>query len=88
MKIFILINEKQMSDKSGKSGKSEKCEVCRKKIGLCSVSCSCGVKTCMNHRYPELHNCKRDFKREGERSLKKNNPEIVADKLKNRLNIW
>jgi hypothetical protein len=64
------------------------CEACKnnnktKKIsGLFSFSCKCEYKIlCQQCRYPENHNCKYDYRKEGVIELEKKNPKILGDKL-------
>jgi hypothetical protein len=71
--------------KSTDKSKKARCCVCKKKIGLIVMTCKCGKKTCINHMYPSLHNCKYDFKTEAKNLLIKKNPTIVSDKIDNRL---
>ena len=37
-------------------------EDCNKKIKISDYSCKCGNVYCKFHKYPEIHNCKYDYK--------------------------
>jgi len=58
---------------------------CNKKLPLIPFTCKCELQFCVNHRYAELHNCSFDYKSDGRKKLKMDNPQIIADKLKNRI---
>ncbi|KAI3383693.1 hypothetical protein SNEBB_006487 [Seison nebaliae] len=58
------------------------CFECGKKtrIGM-YYRCRCNSIFCTRHRNPETHNCQFDYKTEGRKILKKNNPKINSPKL-------
>lgn len=58
---------------------------CKTKIGLLGIECKCGFKFCGIHRYAEAHHCTFDFKKHDRKILEKRNPQVVADKLDNRV---
>lgn len=61
---------------------SSRCAECRKKLGIIMVmKCHCGKVFCAKHRYAEAHNCSFDFKGEGKKSIAKDNPLVVANKV-------
>ena len=61
-----------------------KCAFCKKKA-LILISCRCKKDFCAKHKDPEIHNCKFDYKKQGREKLKKENPKVVNDKMKDRL---
>jgi hypothetical protein len=64
-----------------KKNNSNCCFLCKKKtILLCT--CKCGTNYCIEHRNPESHNCEFDHKNYDREQLAKNNPRIVAEKIK------
>ena len=63
-----------------KNSKS-RCTVCRKKLGLMIFDCRCEQKFCITHSRPEEHECTFDYKSYQREILKKNNPQIVRDKV-------
>lgn len=62
---------------------SKKCCVdgCNKKLGIMEIICKCGAKTCINHKYPDKHNCSYDYKNEQKQYLEKSNPVVVSSKI-------
>lgn len=54
---------------------------CKKKLGLMPFSCKCGLSFCMKHRLPDSHSCTYDFKSEAQDRLRRDNPQIVSDKI-------
>ena len=61
---------------------SNRCTVCKKKTGLIPFTCKCNAefKFCSKHRLD--HNCTFDFHKEQQEKLLKENPKIVAPKIK------
>lgn len=43
--------------------------------------CRCGGLYCGLHRYSDKHDCQYDYKKEGEETIRKNNPLIVGSKV-------
>ena len=62
-----------------------RCWKCKKKAGLLPIECRCGYVFCMKHRYASSHACDFDYRKESREKLKKENPVVVADKIKNRI---
>jgi predicted nucleic acid binding AN1-type Zn finger protein len=61
-------------------------EVCKKKLALSDFACSkCKTRYCGTHRLPELHKCPHDFMKEGKALLTKLNPQVVGDRLCERI---
>uniref|UniRef100_A0A0L8HD01 AN1-type domain-containing protein n=1 Tax=Octopus bimaculoides TaxID=37653 RepID=A0A0L8HD01_OCTBM len=61
---------------------SKRCLTCSKKTGLASsYQCRCGNNFCSAHRYAETHDCTFDYKAEGRKIIRQNNPVIKASKL-------
>lgn len=54
---------------------------CKKKIKLVHIKCKCDKVFCDKHRLPETHKCTYDYKNEGRKILKKNNPVIINKKI-------
>lgn len=59
-----------------------RCAQCNKKLGIIMVmKCHCEKMFCAKHRYAEAHNCSYDFKKEGQKTISKENPLVVATKV-------
>ncbi|XP_031630508.1 uncharacterized protein LOC116345359 [Contarinia nasturtii] len=59
-----------------------RCAQCNKKLGIIMVmKCHCERIFCAKHRYAEAHSCSYDFKKEGQKSIAKENPLVVASKV-------
>jgi hypothetical protein len=59
---------------------------CRKKITVIDTLmslCKCGKMHCMNHRFPECHNCTFDFRKDVDRETAIEKIKCVAPKLTN-----
>lgn len=70
------------SDSDKHPPKSPRCAQCNKKLGIIMVmKCHCEKVFCSKHRYAEAHNCSYDFKREGQKTIAKENPLVVASKV-------
>lgn len=64
------------------SSTNPRCAQCNKKLGIIMVmKCHCEQIFCAKHRYAEAHNCSYDFKKEGQKSIAKENPLVVASKV-------
>lgn len=60
----------------------KRCEFCNKKTGLIGFDCKCGNYYCLEHRYPEKHECKyENHKEDAKELLRKQNQPIVGDKI-------
>ena len=59
----------------------EECWSCKKFVSIQAFLCKCGFSFCKKHRLPENHSCSYDFKEEGIRSLRQQNPKMETDKV-------
>lgn len=59
----------------------KRCTFCNKKLGVMPFKCRCNELFCLEHRYPESHNCKFDYKLLGKDELTKKNPQVIANKI-------
>lgn len=58
-------------------------ETCKKKLKLHEeITCRCGLLFCIKHRYAQEHNCIFDYKKEHKEKLERDNPRVIASKLK------
>jgi len=53
------------------STKTIRCTQCKKKLGLLSHTCKCGVLLCISHLPPQEHACTYDFKKDAKAILQK-----------------
>jgi len=60
----------------------KKCFNCNKKLGLIPFDCKCSNTFCIRCRLPSDHKCNYDFKLEGKEKILKDNPVVIADKIK------
>ncbi|XP_017094546.2 uncharacterized protein [Drosophila bipectinata] len=70
---------------TGNSADTEKkrCDKCGKKLGLTGgFPCRCGGTFCTFHRYSDRHECNFDYRKMGASEIRRDNPVIVADKLR------
>ncbi|CAM6064680.1 unnamed protein product [Sphagnum tenellum] len=58
-----------------------RCGSCRKRVGLTSFKCRCGITFCAFHRYSDKHCCTYDYKAAGQEAIAKANPLVVAEKI-------
>uniref|UniRef100_A0A7N4PJ51 Zinc finger AN1-type containing 5 n=1 Tax=Sarcophilus harrisii TaxID=9305 RepID=A0A7N4PJ51_SARHA len=82
-----LLETSQSSSEEEKSSekpkpKKNRCFACRKKVGLTGFDCRCGNLFCAMHRYSEKHSCPFDYKAEAAEKIRKENPIIVAEKIR------
>lgn len=62
--------------------KKLRCAECNKKLGLIMImKCHCERIFCAQHRYAEAHRCSFNFKTEGQKTIARENPLVVAPKL-------
>ncbi|KAG8257589.1 AN1-type zinc finger protein 6 [Homalodisca vitripennis] len=47
-----------------------------------SFECRCGGLYCAAHRYSERHDCTFDYRTLGAEEIRKNNPVVVAEKIR------
>ena len=66
------------------SGYVERCSKCNKKNHIL-INCPCDKKFCLECRFPDLHACPFDFKARTQEYLKKNNPQVIKEKVQNKL---
>ena len=78
---------KKPSNPYVKHKKSNRCNMieCKSKMGLLGFECKCGYKFCSKHRHTDTHYCTYDHASNDKRRLKEANPQIIADKIANRL---
>lgn len=82
IKSTLPSNSVSTTDISKQPSGLPRCAQCNKKLGIIMVmKCHCEKMFCAKHRYAEAHNCSYDFKREGQKTIAKENPLIVASKL-------
>uniref|UniRef100_A0A6C0KI26 AN1-type domain-containing protein n=1 Tax=viral metagenome TaxID=1070528 RepID=A0A6C0KI26_9ZZZZ len=61
---------------------SLKCNCCRKKVGLVSFDCRCGLKIlCLVCRNPDVHKCSVNYQDIHKDEIRKNNPLVIGDKI-------
>ena len=66
------------------SKSSTACAICDKKLNITEQitnKCLCGFLFCYKHRFSDKHGCTYDYKEEGRKLLKKNNPGSKKPKL-------
>ena len=60
-----------------------KCQFCGKKAGLLTFGCKCDfTDLCVKCRYPDIHECTYDPKPDHKEKIKRENPQLVSEKLK------
>ena len=55
---------------------------CKRRLPLMTFPCRCGKTFCVLHKPPEEHKCQFDYHAAAKRKIKKDNPKIVAEKIK------
>lgn len=68
--------------KSKAGNRKDKCNVCNVRLGLCAIQCRCGGYYCAVHRYDREHNCTYDYRSMGAAEIQKNNPRVIAEKVR------
>ena len=58
-----------------------RCSVCKVKVGVIGFPCRCGGTFCAVHRYANEHACSFDYREHGQEEIRKNNPQIVGEKI-------
>ena len=58
---------------------------CKKKLGVIKFTCKWELSFCTWHRLAESHKCTYDFQKEGKEKLEEKNPQIIKDKIENRI---
>jgi hypothetical protein len=62
------------------------CENCKRKLHLIPFHCGgCEKDFCAAHHLPETHQCTFDYKGQGRKKLKKEMPQVIGDRIQNRL---
>ena len=74
-------------EKVAEKPKSTRCSHtdCKKKLMLTDLTCKCGQRYCIGHRFPEIHSCKFDYKASGLSHLSTMLVKVSADTLKSRI---
>jgi len=74
--------ESQASDApKEKKKKKTRCTKCRVNVGVIGFPCRCGGMFCSTHRYANEHCCSFDYKEHGAEEIRKNNPQVVGEKI-------
>ncbi|EDV46278.1 zinc finger A20 and AN1 domain-containing stress-associated protein 6 [Drosophila erecta] len=61
----------------------KRCDKCGKKLGLTGgFPCRCGGTYCAVHRYSDRHECNFDYREMGASEIRRDNPVVVASKLR------
>ncbi|XP_017041923.1 AN1-type zinc finger protein 6 [Drosophila ficusphila] len=61
----------------------KRCDKCGKKLGLTGgFPCRCGGTFCTVHRYSDRHECNFDYRELGASEIRRDNPVVVAEKLR------
>jgi len=60
------------------------CYNCKKRSKIL-FDCRCGFYFCSNHRLAFDHQCTYDYKKIAQEKIKRENPIIITDKIKDRL---
>lgn len=61
--------------------KKTRCTKCKINVGCIGFPCRCGGIFCSTHRYANEHSCTFDYKEHGAEEIRKNNPQIVGEKI-------
>lgn len=61
--------------------KKTRCTKCKINVGCIGFPCRCGGIFCASHRYANEHSCTFDYKEHGAEEIRKNNPQIVGEKI-------
>jgi len=93
----VKLAEKELLDTNNESsaGKSEtpsdapkivkkkktRCTKCKINVGCIGFPCRCGGIFCATHRYANEHSCTFDYKEHGAEEIRKNNPQVVGEKI-------
>ena len=84
--FFIVTLKKKLHLKQKKVQKNKKrCFQCNKKVGYLGFECNCGYIFCDIHRLPCDHHCTINYKGKQQLKIKKENRQIITDKLKDRI---
>jgi predicted nucleic acid binding AN1-type Zn finger protein len=64
-----------------KKKKKTRCTKCKVSVGVIGFPCRCGGIFCSVHRYANEHSCSFDYKEHGAEEIRKNNPQVVGEKI-------
>ena len=73
-----------MESTKNRLSKKVRCPNCHKSMGILQYPCACGQLFCGKCRYSNEHQCPIDYKDIGRKTLAKNNPQVIADRVPNR----
>ncbi|RWS12328.1 AN1-type zinc finger protein 6-like protein [Dinothrombium tinctorium] len=76
----VAANHENEPPKSEKKKKT-RCTKCKVNVGVIGFPCRCGGIFCSVHRYANEHNCTFDYKEHGAEEIRKNNPQVVGEKI-------
>ncbi|RWS31698.1 AN1-type zinc finger protein 6-like protein [Leptotrombidium deliense] len=74
-------NHANDAPKVAEKKKKNRCTQCKVKVGVIGFPCRCGGLFCSTHRYANEHNCSFDYKEHGAEEIRKNNPQVVGEKI-------
>lgn len=49
---------------------------------IAGFPCRCGGIFCSVHRYANEHSCSFDYREHGQEEIRKNNPQVIGEKIK------
>lgn len=75
------LSVRSSTDQTAQQKPKNRCHVCNKRVGLTGFECRCGGLYCGEHRYDTAHNCTFDYKTTGREELRKNNPQVISEKI-------
>jgi len=61
--------------------KKNRCTKCKVNVGVIGFPCRCGGTFCSTHRYANEHNCSFDYREHGAEEIRKNNPQVIGEKV-------
>jgi hypothetical protein len=61
--------------------KKNRCTKCKVNVGVIGFPCRCGGTFCSSHRYANEHECTFDYKEHGAEEIRKNNPQVIGEKV-------
>jgi predicted nucleic acid binding AN1-type Zn finger protein len=72
------------NNNKNKNGCQSRCAKCSKKSHML-IKCPCDGQYCLSCRFPDQHECSYNFKKEHDEKLRKENPQVSAEKIHNKL---
>ncbi|XP_016936677.3 AN1-type zinc finger protein 6 [Drosophila suzukii] len=76
-------NQNDQDKNQEQDAPKKRCDKCGKKLGLTGgFPCRCGGTYCAVHRYSDRHECSFDYREMGATEIRRNNPVVVASKLR------